>query len=609
MLTNSEIIALMGSYTKDQLVSSQYPVGKLFLKSINEKDIVALHLEDIVSIINQKKLPDKMDVAKICFCMFHSDAVLERFFIFKGEIFRRLFVKLVYTDFLSKDEVEQLVGIRPFEETAPNKWSGGYENKVSQEFSFFSTEIVDKRYYGNREMTWDEYYHSINCMFFLKRDYRKLAARCLPKPPSYIFNPLNESFLNQDKIKHFNAELLIHQEFSIFKPYLLQGNVKYSEKGKPNFVSLKKYQKTLTIEEFYDISSNGYAMRTNQLLGIMFKLTDTESHLPLHELLRLLFVNRLTNIARLPLAVTNLNCVKGLTAISADNFSNEITNNFFLYLKEIPQNAWISWDNLLGYVNCRFMDFDLFSSYSDHYYNKIYVEGENYSYAYDRMKYMNGADKNKYVNIPFLKSIIFTFASLGLMEIAYSEIDETAISEYDGLIAFKLTNLGAYVLSHTNAYVVPEINHDNKIILDEENLIIRAEGNLSLLSSFLDNYFVKVSENRFAFKPELFLKDCKTAKQIENKIALFTQSLHIHLPDYWKQEFKALLSKAKSIRSVDVYKVFSINTNDKELLQIIAHDSVIKEIVTKAEGYKVMVLVSEVNAFKKRMLDFGYLIE
>jgi len=218
------------------------------------------------------------------------------------------------------------------------------------------------------------------------------------------------------------------------------------------------------------------------------------------------------------------------------------------------------------------------------------------------------------VDIPYLKGNLFLFAAFGLLAVSYTEpatdgqFAQDWYSEYDGIQAVKLTHLGAYVLGIEKEYQ-PAVNEPAaKLVFDENALLVRAEGDTQLMNTLIGNYLEKISATRYIFNAGHFLKDCGSAADIKNKIAIFKQSTGTPLPPLWNDYLQSLLSNTKAIDQQNDIVVFQLAANDKALQQLIVQDAVIKKLVLKAELFHILVLKDNLAKFKSRMKELGYLV-
>lgn len=214
----------------------------------------------------------------------------------------------------------------------------------------------------------------------------------------------------------------------------------------------------------------------------------------------------------------------------------------------------------------------------------------------------------------FIIGSVFLYAAFGLIEIAYNNINTDALGEtyysgYDGLQYFKLTPLGAYVLGLTSHYETSDTEKANKLVFDEDSLIILAEGDLDVINVSLANYAERLATNRFRVTNSHFLKDCKSYKDIQNKITLFKNTVGKSLPPNWESYFTQLLNNSKVVKEKTQFVTYQLPAEAKELQRLIAQDSVLKQLVLKAENYHILLANTEDTKFKSRMKELGYVIE
>jgi hypothetical protein len=139
--------------------------------------------------------------------------------------------------------------------------------------------------------------------------------------------------------------------------------------------------------------------------------------------------------------------------------------------------------------------------------------------------------------------------------------------------------------------------------------MILAEGEAGVIDVMLANYAQKIASNRYRVTNSSFLKDCRNSKDVSNKIALFKKTVGSKLPANWESYFSELLTNAKAVKEKPETLVFQLPDNLKELHRCIAQDSVLKQLVLKAENYRILVENTNVTKFKSRMKELGYMVE
>ena len=140
--------------------------------------------------------------------------------------------------------------------------------------------------------------------------------------------------------------------------------------------------------------------------------------------------------------------------------------------------------------------------------------------------------------------------------------------------------------------------------------MILAEGDTGVIDVMLANYAEKVAANRYRLTNTSFLKDCKCAKDIVNKIALLRRTAGEKLPPNWENYFRQLLTNAKAVKEKTQVTYLPVAAQMQKIcIVIIAQDSILKQLILKAENYYILVVDTDVTKFKSRMKELGYIVE
>jgi len=269
-------------------------------------------------------------------------------------------------------------------------------------------------------------------------------------------------------------------------------------------------------------------------------------------------------------------------------------------------------ENMHIYVKTHFLD--LLPLHDRQLYDKVYYEDQEVN-SYNNKEYISTSRHFSFIYRPFLAGAAYLFGAFGLMELAYEnkdpegEFGQDWFSEYDGLKAVRLTTLGAYVLGLRKDYEALVLKSDNRLMPDNNSLMIRVEGNPALAHIQLANYAQKIADNRYQFSPAIFLKECKTGKDITNKITFFRQSVGVVLPQYWEDYLGRLINNNKLITSEKKLNIYRLPPQDKELQRLLVHDEVLKKLVIKAEQYYILVEKTNEALFRSRLKEAGILLE
>ncbi|MEO7311142.1 MAG: hypothetical protein ABIX01_12145 [Chitinophagaceae bacterium] len=606
MLTANETAFLGDDFNKDHLQKYHLPMAKRFFDRnpiwySSTAPIMKAAAELLLS-----KPRSKQELAVVCFAPLFSRETYIAFLKAQPAWFAIVMEKLVWQETLRRDEVEKVIG-----ETIYILNSSNTEYEYLPELYYFSIEkLYGYNYsYGKSAI---QKYNDEPVLFSISVSFRAAVTNYYPKPAGYTLNPFPIWEKTADSYI-FNAEKAIQQEMGGILSYHTQGNIKYSEKGRPAITGMKKVQKALAIKEFYASDDNDlHPIRTMLVCGMLRYMKSYIGLAPtLPGAIKKMFAEFFTKFEH-PSSIASfiLNQIKGFSTLNNWEYKRDAVNDIWRLMEQMPAEGWISWDNIQTWFQTHFID--PIPIHSRHY-GKIYYEDKERQ-SYNNKVYVNNGNKQAMLQWPFTKGCMYLFASYGLLEIAYTGVDtkrlaKTWNSEYDGLQGLRLTALGKYVLGKTDVYEPPELESLGKLLFDEESLIIRAEGNLDLMTTLLGNYVEKVSSNRFAFRPALFLKDCKNVKQIQEKLILFRKSLNVKLPPYWEEALAKMISNATAIAERREFHVFKINEQDKQLLRVIAQDDFLKTVVIKAEGFLILVDNMDKSPFKRRLSELGYFVE
>ena len=139
-------------------------------------------------------------------------------------------------------------------------------------------------------------------------------------------------------------------------------------------------------------------------------------------------------------------------------------------------------------------------------------------------------------------------------------------------------------------------------------LIITIKGDSSHRSIALSPFVSPMGTHIFSLNPTAFLKGCHSVSDIERKIVQFKQIIHQDLPDHFTQFFQQLLEKANPLIPEPLDIVFKLK-NQGDIAELFAQDSILKSLVKRAEGFRIIIAKSDVFKLKKRLEELGYFME
>ncbi|MDY0095881.1 MAG: hypothetical protein RBT80_24560 [Candidatus Vecturithrix sp.] len=465
---------------------------------------------------------------------------------------------------------------------------------------------------------WRSYSKGSRYKYFLSipDELRPIFKAYLPLPEGYDLCPLEEIeptahlYQNQDRILY---------DLKLYHSYIAQGNLKYSQNsGKLLKSSLSQMMKYCHITEFYDSNRKDLQYLKTSLIidflqGIPLDINQSPEK-ALHRLFSDFFQDVQPKAKKLYEFLYHLK--GGYYEHQYEQRQKRVKTSLLQLLKTFPASQWVSLENLQKYCLYREIDLDVVSrtSYGSDLYFNIKVNSR-YRDHYERT-YARGAYYHDAVTAPFLNTMLFLFATFGVVDIAYDlpvnkalqEREADYLSPFDGLRYVRLTPLGAYVLGLTQTYQAELEEHTANILLDEKRLIMTIEGSDPLKTLVLEKLAEKISDTCYKVNYQSFLKDCLTQQDIKQKITLFHEQIAANPPKVWQEFLDEVQQKMNPLRPKTNLAVFQLQQS-KELIALVARDDVLKRYILKAEGYHVLIETKHVAKVKKRLEEFGYFID
>jgi len=378
---------------------------------------------------------------------------------------------------------------------------------------------------------------------------------------------------------------------------------------------LNKMQKNLNLLEFFT-NTKDKRLKTlkTQLLAGLFVNTDPD--LTISDPVDFVIKELIENVYKIKrdLPAIMLTDLKGMGSIYHYHMDG-IGEIYFQILQVLSTKAWVSFDNLYHLIRFNLFPLQVIDPYTAgeklHYIDKSVEK----TYHFDNKKFISINLYHEAISIPYLKGTFFLFAAMGLCDIAFdtpdrTEIGKTCWSAYDELKYVRLTPLGAFATGKSKTYEPAiAVQEGAKPVFSSEALTITLNVEDNAYEYMLKPYTNRVGPNRYTTDTATFLNGIKTKKELTNKINLFRQVTKTDFPPNWENFFTDMLQKINPFERVaEPLKLYKIPQDNKNLIKLIAQDAVLKSYVLKAEGFHILVPQSKVLAFKKRLLEFGYLL-
>ena len=418
------------------------------------------------------------------------------------------------------------------------------------------------------------------------------------------------SQLPEGHYRTVNLEADSHAHYQLYCGLYHQGQFPLKKKG-VGVADMKRAQKKLALNEFFpgdttEFRTNLRAYSYIQLLTLTREFVVKKGNPAYEDALRQLA----DQLQYLSYWVTGLLYphIKGLTRQMTEYGRQEkLYGSMMSWLGEEP-DRWVSINDIYlkiyGIENGR---------NSQRMTNLVFYPGDEQSNTQIVNEYTGRLIAADSYTMEFgytgLQTWAFVMASVGMAEIAINEDLNGGLSPFSSLEYVRLTPLGRYALGLTDDYEAPEQEHVAYFELDPERLIIRSLIEPNPYAQLLSDTSLPISRNRFETSPLSFLANCHTKADVESKIKIFRQFISSDLPPLWQQFFKSLLQHCHPLKEDKTsYKRYTLDPENRDLIQLVTTDPALRQLVVRAEGYRIMVKTDDLKKFEAQLKKHGYLL-
>lgn len=446
-------------------------------------------------------------------------------------------------------------------------------------------------------------YREKDAFFFLLPAFRKVFAPLFFPEVKVIPDTIEE--LPVQGLFTFQGEADFFRCFPLLQT-LYEQEVLVMGSRKMAATTIKKVSKQVKLKEFWEgeeVSAELSGIRSSLVLPVLALLFEVFSSRKKVETLLKEFPKFLSNYYAylIPVLLPNINGIKS-NKLSESTVSCLIERVLSMLIR--TNSGWISVNKMkesfLVYSDAP-NSLQIFMSYqleNMDLFNK--VTGE----------YVHLGNLIEHLGIPFLKGLLFLMGGLGMLELAYEYPSVISSSVFHSLQYVRLTELGRYVLGLTSTYTPPLQEEQELFQLDENRLIIRSLVENNPYETLLQDTAIPIGSHRFLMNNDSFLKNCKTEKDVKNKMDFFRQFVcQGDMPEIWSEFFKSLLKQCHPLKvSKCDYLIYQLDSANKEFVHLLTTDPVLKSIVIRAEGYKILVEGKNRSKLVERLKTYGYLL-
>lgn len=304
-----------------------------------------------------------------------------------------------------------------------------------------------------------------------------------------------------------------------------------------------------------------------------------------------------------------LPCISGLTMSNVRTIlTKTVIDCLFDSLTVIQDKEWTPVDNVVHEA-----------------YRRLYIknkellvpDGDMWPYLCFRStnetaKELNPGNIVKYMTFQLVRGYIYFLTAIGVLETSVRlrhRLDEE--SSYDCLRYTRLTPLGMFALDrgpHVDISVKIKYLYNYELI--DNPLIIVALNPGNPYNQWL-NRIGEQRGNRWVVTARSFLQHCRNEADLDSLIAEFRKYICKKLPPAWETFFKQLKSnvgRGSLVVETRRYVVCRINPENVALQRLLSTDPEFREMVIRAEGYRIMVPTECYDDFVLLLRNAGYMI-
>lgn len=436
--------------------------------------------------------------------------------------------------------------------------------------------------------------------FYLPPRIRSRVIPLLFPADRYEIVPLDR-LPEQEGLTVYENKQEILTDIPVLKGVEQQGYLQLNSKGNVNQSTVAAVTRRMDMSEFFDsvikevASLRGYLVL---LLYTRFRLPEEFADRP-EKYIRQVFNESLANDFGwlVPALLTH---VKGFRDIHKLNTpGKEPFRKIVSALRSLPAGKWVAFDNLL--LHWKLHNEEL-TPLPPSYLHKDYLKFRNEAILRDRYDTL--------ITEPFIKAVVFLLGAFGIADIACGAYSLSYDSYYEPLRYLRLTGFGEYVLGKKDTFTrINTRTEKHYFEADENHLIIRSLEKGNSYEKLLLEMAVPISATRYKVTHISFLRTCKTAADIENKIDFFRLFICSEPSETWRAFFQSVRKRVSPLAEVKTnYKLFKLDPANTELLRLIAQDPQIKKYVLKVENHHILVKSQDINKIVERLKTYGYLL-
>jgi hypothetical protein len=293
---------------------------------------------------------------------------------------------------------------------------------------------------------------------------------------------------------------------------------------------------------------------------------------------------------------------------SKNYYTQDLYNEFCLVVREFAErdsDTWIDLDSLLE--NAVLKDKFPVTKIIE-YNNKLGVKEQDFVHALK-----NGDEElssSIYTKV-MINRIFWILNFIGMVEIVLDKDCDNQHPIFKKISKVKLTSLAYKIINETGDIKIDSkkrLPKKKKLHFDDDKTIISNVYDLEYLF-FIEGIGEKITDSVFKITKKSIVKNLENNTELTTIIERLKKLSKNTLSQTWLDFFAEINNDFDLVYDVtQEYKVYNLKKFDHELVYLITHDKILKELCIKAENRLILVPYKRRVKFTNRVKELGYFI-
>ncbi|MFO7884655.1 MAG: hypothetical protein R6U68_07530 [Desulfobacteraceae bacterium] len=476
----------------------------------------------------------------------------------------------------------------------------------------------DPAFFLFRTQRYKRHFNRISVCMTMDYSIQEMLKKVLPEPE--FAAPVSEKEISSKVTYIHQDNQNILKRLPAIVSFIHQGRLKFNKAGNSLLKSsLKQMADLCSMTEYYESGDKELANLKTQLIGDFFASMSRRQTKELQDVpgfLKKMVTDFLTHddFKVFPTGRMLHHIKYQKEPYNSDKNERQIRKNLHKIIKMLPEDKWMSINSLAHWAFYRGIDLNPFKSSPVYYDLQVRMESQ-YSFQSSELFRVINLSSLEVITLPLLKMMMFLFGALGVVDIGYSSPENHIyqsfgkpwLSVYDGLQYVRLTDLGCWINGRADHFEQTITIESAEVELNDQKTIVSLYGKDIVKEMILESMGQQITQTSYMLNYQSFLKECKSASDVEKKINLFRENIEKNPPAVWEEFFKEVTTRINPLKKINSVSTFKVQP-DRDLLTLLTTDKLLKQKIIRAQDYHVVIKNSDMPGVKKRLADFGFFI-